>query len=65
MLEAAKELGIFRIRTWPATLDIGDAKMIKLFSYSDLVFDRERETFLLTPVSQDGVKDVNRLREVR
>ncbi len=55
---ALEELVIFRIGPRPPTFDVADAQFVEQAGDAQLVGDAERDTFLLRPVSQRGVVDL-------
>ncbi len=56
-----EEFGVFRIGTGPSAFDERHPEMVELLGYPELVVDGQRQAFLLGPVPQGGVEDVDRI----
>ena len=54
-----EELLVLVVGAGPSPFDETDAEMVELLGHPELVVDGEREAFLLGPVAQRGVEDVD------
>ncbi len=54
---------VLRVCARPATFDVGDAQVVELLGYVQLVVDGERDALLLRAVPERRVVDVDGLRE--
>ena len=64
LLGPGKELDVLGVGTRPSPLDVGDPEVVQLLGHPQLVVHGEREALLLAAVTQRGVEDVDRLRQV-
>ena len=64
MAGPGEELDVLGVGPGPSALDEGDAQMVELLGHPELVGHGQGKPFLLAPVAQDRVEDVDRLRQL-